>query len=153
VTIGPLPRTGYVKSIRLGNVDVLKDGLRVSGPVREELQIVVSANAGELDGTILDLNRQPFSNATIVLLPEISQRPNRPDLIQNTTSSDTGKFHFEGVAPGEYRIFAWEGVPPGEWFDVDFMLKNEALGTTVQIDEAKSKTIDMRVIPAERSGQ
>jgi hypothetical protein len=140
-----------VKSIRLGNADILKDGLHVSGQVREELEIVVSANAGELDGTVLDLNRQPFSNATIAILPDVTRRAARTDLIKNTTSNEEGKFHFDGLAPGEYRVFAWEDVPQGDWYDTDFTPRFEALGTSVVIDEAKTKALEVRVIPADRS--
>jgi hypothetical protein len=151
VNVGPLPKTGYVKSIRLGNIDVLKDGLRISGPLREGLEIVVSANGGELDGVVLDLNRQPFSNATIALLPDAGRRTARIDLIKNATSNEEGKFHFDGLAPGEYKVFAWEDITAGAWYDPDFMPKYEALGAVVLIDEAKAKTLDVRVIPAERS--
>jgi hypothetical protein len=151
VNVGPLPKTGYVKSIRLGNIDVLKEGLHISGPVQEGLEIVVSANGGELDGVVLDLNRQPFSNATIVLLPDASRRTARIDLIRNTTSNEEGKFHFDGLAPGEYKVFAWEDIPAGAWYDPDFMPRYEARGAVVLIDEAKVKALDVRVIPAERS--
>jgi hypothetical protein len=100
---------------------------------------------------VTDLNRQPFLNATIALLPEITQRAGRPELFRNTNSNEEGKFRFEGVAPGEYKIFAWEDIPQGDWYDPDVMLKHEALGMTILVDEIKTKTAEIRVIPADRS--
>jgi len=151
VTISGVPKTGYVKSIRLGSADILKDGLHMAGPVRDELQIVVSDNAGQLDGVVLDFKRQPFSNATIALLPEFNQRAGRLDLFKNSTSNEDGKFHFEGVAPGTYKIFAWEDIPPDDWYDPEVVQPYESQGTSVQIEEVKTKTIEVRVIPTVRS--
>jgi hypothetical protein len=147
VVVSPIPSTGYVKSIKWGNVDVLKEGLHVNGPTRDALEIVVSANGGTLEGTILDAARDPFSNATIALLPNILQRQ-RLDLYKTTSSDKSGKFRIEGIAPGEYRVFAWEGIQQGDWYDAEIMRNYEARGATVEIEEGKMKSVNVTVVPA-----
>lgn len=148
VVVSPIPRTGYLKSIRWGNIDVLKDGLHINGPTRNALEIVVSGNGGTMDGTILDgITRQPFPNATVALLPTILQRQ-RLDLFKTTSSGNDGKFHIEGIAPGEYKVFAWEAIQQGDWYDPDAMRDYESRGVTAQIEEGKSKTVEVTAIPA-----
>ena len=152
INIPQLPQNNYLKSIRLGAVDVLKDGLHFTGTSSESLDIVIGQNAGVLNGTLLDEKRNPFSNATIALLPEFGQRSQRLDLYKTTSSGSDGKFHFDGITPGNYTVFAWEDVQSGNWYDPDFIKNFEFRGTPVQIDEgASSKNLDIQVIPTDRS--
>ena len=84
-TVGFLPRTAYVKSMRLGTIDVLDDGLHVSGPFTNPLEIVIGADGGRLAGSVTNSRNEPVVNATIVLVPKrrvaagpICTRPRRP---------------------------------------------------------------------------
>src|SRR5262249_15589859 len=58
VTVRTLPAGGYVKSMRLGNADVLNDGLPLSGPPQGLLEIVIGAHAGTIEGSVLDDRQQ-----------------------------------------------------------------------------------------------
>ena len=60
----------YVKSIRLGDADVLNDGLHLDSQPRQELVIVLGANPGILEGRVINARRQPIPRATVVLIPE-----------------------------------------------------------------------------------
>ena len=152
VNIPQLPRSNYLKSIRLGAMNVLQDGLHFTGSSSESLEIVIGQNAGVLNGVLLDDKRNPFSNGTIALLPEFTQRSRRLDLYKSTASGSDGRFHFDGITPGNYSVFAWEDVQSGNWYDPDFIKNFEYRGISVQVDEgASSKTLEVQVIPADRS--
>ena len=81
-----------------------------------------------------------------VLIPEPSLRF-RWDMFRTVTSDRDGQFEMHGVAPGEYKVFAWEGVDEGVWHDPAFLEKFENKGqkltvtakavTTVSVDLAK----------------
>ena len=53
-----LPEDMYVKSMRFGNADVLDGGLHVTGASRDQLEIVIGANAGRINGTVVNARRR-----------------------------------------------------------------------------------------------
>src|SRR4029078_12705172 len=135
-------------------MNVLQDGLHFTGSSSESLEIVIGQNAGALNGVLLDDKRNPFSNGTIALLPEFTQRSRRLDLYKSTASGSDGRFYFDGITPGNYSVFAWEDVQSGSWYEPDFIKNFEYRGISVQVDEgASSKTREVQVIPADRSTQ
>ena len=139
------PANTYVQSIRFGGQDVLRDGLHIDGATSETLEIVVSPSAGRLDGNV-SLDRQRFANATVVLVPSSSLRP-QTSLYQTTQTNAEGHFTFENIPPGSYKVFAWEDVEPLAWFDAEFMRNIENRGTEVLIRESAKESIEMTLIP------
>jgi hypothetical protein len=59
----------------------------------------------------------------------------------------SGQFRLAGVAPGDYRMFAWEDVPTNAWQDEEFMRKYENRGTAVHIEEGGSEQCQVTTIP------
>lgn len=144
VTITTPPGT-YPQSIRFGGQDVLRDGLHIEGPTNETLEIVVSPNAGRLEGNVT-ADRQKFSNATVVLVPASSLRQ-QTNLYQTVQSNSEGHFTFENIPPGSYKVFAWEDVEAFAWFDADFMRNVENRGTEIVMREGAKESIEITVIP------
>jgi hypothetical protein len=132
----------YVKSSRLGSVDVLHDGLNIDRKPETPLEIVVHSNAGEIDGRVVDKDGNNIPMAAVTLLP--SDR-DRSDLYKMANSDGKGNFHFMGLAPGEYKLFAWTEIESGAQRDPDFMRKYENLGTVVKITEGSVEKIDLRL--------
>jgi hypothetical protein len=144
VTVAAPPNT-YVQSIRFGGQDVLRDGLHIDGATSETLEIVVSPNAGRLEGNV-SLDRQKFANATVVLVPAPSLRQ-QTSLYQTTHTNAEGHFTFDNIPPGSYKVFAWEDVEPLAWFDAEFMRSIESRGTEVLVRESAKDSIEMTLIP------
>ncbi|HET9130233.1 MAG TPA: carboxypeptidase-like regulatory domain-containing protein, partial [Terriglobia bacterium] len=139
------PPNTYVQSIRYGGQDVLRDGLHITGPTSEALEIVLNTNEGRLEGDVT-ADRQKFSNATVVLMPSSSLRQ-QTNLYQTVQSNVEGHFTFENIPPGTYKVFAWEDVETFAWFDAEFMRNYENRGTEVVIREAAKEKLDLTVIP------
>jgi hypothetical protein len=137
----------YVKSIRYGNVDVLNDGLHPDSARESALEIVISMRGGTIEGRVLDENKKAAVNARVVLVPELSRR-RRGDLYKNASSDDLGHYRLSGLAPGNYKVFAWERIEDGAWQDVDFIRLYENRGTTVRIQEDQHLTADTTLIRA-----
>jgi hypothetical protein len=133
-----------VQSIRFGGQDVLRDGLHIDGATGETLEIVVSTNAGRLEGNI-SLDRQKAANATVVLVPSSSLRQ-QTSLYQTTQTSAEGHFTFENIPPGSYKVFAWEDVERLAWFDAEFMRSFENRGTEVLIRESAKESVEISLI-------
>jgi hypothetical protein len=137
----------YVKSIRMDGKDVLNGGLQLESPSSGILQIVISMNGGTLTGRVLDGARKPVNNAKVVLVPNAPRR-SRGDLFKSISTDDTGRFQLNGLAPGEYKLFAWERVEEGAWQDPQFLRLFENLGSPLRIDEGKQASADAKLIPA-----
>jgi hypothetical protein len=135
----------YVKSARLGAIDVLNSGLRIDGPPQGPLQIVISPNSGTFDGLVLDEKGDPAANVMFVLVPEPSRR-HLSELYRAASADAAGRVHLQGVIPGSYKAFAWDGdVENGAWQDPDFIRNYEDRGRAVRIEEKGTATLKVPV--------
>src|SRR5262249_19250757 len=89
--------TGYTKSARFGVADALNLPFRIDGP--GQFEIVISPNAGSLDALAVDDSQKPFSDATVVLVPDPPRRE-RFDLYYAAGTNASGHVHFDSLAPG-----------------------------------------------------
>ncbi len=134
---------GFVKSARFGGINALNPPFHIDGP--GQFDITIGLNAGSIDATVLDDDQKPFFGATVVLVPDPPRRQ-RFDLYYALGSDQSGRTHFDIVAPGDYKIFAWDDVPADAWQDPDFIRSYEDRGRSVHITEGAQSTIDLRVL-------
>src|SRR4029077_8697075 len=106
LTVSGLPRNTYIKSARFLGTDILSTGMRVDGEPRGSLDIVLGSTPGSLDAVVMDDKQMPEAAVTVVLAPDTAQQK-RMDLYRSAASDASGKVHWDGVAPGDYRIFAF----------------------------------------------
>jgi hypothetical protein len=130
----------YVKSIRLGDQDVLANGANLGQAAGALLEIVLSPSGGQIEGTVQDA-----PNATVVAVPD-ARRRDQPHLFKNTTADASGHFSMQGLAPGEYKLFAWQDPEPSAWLDPDFLRPYENSSTTVSIKENSRETVQLKVL-------
>jgi hypothetical protein len=145
VSVSPGIEKGYLKSIQLGNIDILNDGLHTGNIPDGEMLIVIGTNPGGLAGIAKDESGAPMSNVTVALLPDEYHR-NRIDLYQNAISDAAGAYRFDRVPPGAYRLFAWEDVEKDAWRNPAFMRLFENRGKGVNVSEGISGNADLDVI-------
>ena len=136
----------FVKSVTLDGKDVLNDGLHLEAAPRRNLEIVISSNGGVLDGSVLDADANPRANVTTVAVPS-GPRRRRGDLYKYVSTDDEGRCVLTGLAPGDYKLFAFERVEEGAWQDAEFIKLFEDRGTAVRVQEGRRSTADIRIIP------
>jgi hypothetical protein len=141
-----IPPDAFLKDARIGNDSVLEN-LEVTGPIESPLNILIGANAGQIDGTVTDDKGNPVTTARVVLIPNAFRRA-RTELYRQGALDQFGRFNMRGIAPGEYRLFAWEDIETGEYFDPDFLREHEPRGTPLTIKEGSKENVTLRVIPA-----
>jgi protocatechuate 3,4-dioxygenase beta subunit len=144
VTVTGLPAGAYLKSIRHGNRDVLRDGISIMGAVQNPLEIILGKNGGQLEGRVINRAKQSEGNVPVVLVP--SNRTRR-DLYQKRSTDVNGRFKFDGIMPGQYKVFAWEDVLTGAWQDQEFLRAYETRGVTVDVAARTPATAEVEVIP------
>jgi protocatechuate 3,4-dioxygenase beta subunit len=145
LVVNGLDPTMYIKDAHIDRTDVLQ-GIAIGNRVDGALEIVLSTNAGQVDGTIVDAAGKPMSGVQAVLIP--NRLRNRTDLFKTATSGANGRFTLRGITPGDYKLFAWEDIEPFSYFDSDVLRPFEALGKTVRIQENSRETAEVKIIPA-----
>ncbi len=141
-------RDWYTKSVQFAGRDVTDSGLRVGAATRgATLDIVVSSRGASVEGTVVDSNNQPLGNIPVMAIPDESRRK-RFDLYDVSPSDERGHFELRGLASGEYSIIAAEGIELDDRFDLDAVAKYAREGTSVHLDDAAKKTIQLKVAPS-----
>lgn len=136
VGIVQLPPDLFVKSIRLGNADVLNAGVHLDGPTSSVLEIVLSTDYGVIDGNV-------SSESTFVLIPNVR---NRTDLYRTTVTDPSGHFHLDQIPPGDYKMFAWSEVEEDAWYDPDFIRTFENDGKAIHVSEGGTEHVQLTAI-------
>ena len=144
--VPPALRDLYVRSLRFGKDDVLGDALHIEGASANRMEVVLGTNGGVVVGRILRDKRVAVVNARAVLIPNVARR--RGDLYKSVLTDDTGQFEIRGVAPGDYKVFAWELVEFGAWQDPQFIKLYENRGTSVRVNAGGRQSVDTVLIPA-----
>jgi 5-hydroxyisourate hydrolase-like protein (transthyretin family) len=143
-TLPPALQIAYVKSIRLGNVDVLNGVLHLEGKPSMPLEIVVGKNSGAIDGQVVTNPQGSAADISVVLVPDVRRRS---ELYRSTTTDVSGRFQFDRVPPGDYKIFSWEEVQDGAWYDPEFLRTVENRGTPIRIVEGRTENARVEAIP------
>jgi len=55
-----------------------------------------------------------------------------------------------GIAPGDYKLFAWKDVPNGAWQNAEFITGYEVLGTPIRVTAGGLNNIQLRVISSDK---
>jgi hypothetical protein len=146
--VAGMPPNLYLKSARMGNRDLLGELLDAERPPDSPIQITLSSRPGVVQGRVLNEKQQPAAGATVVLVPDPAR--GRLDLYKDSTTDDSGRFEFRGVAEGNYKVFAWEDVESTAWQNEEFMRPFESRGRTVRVDEAGRHEIEVPMIGPQR---
>jgi hypothetical protein len=140
-------RNAYIKSIRLGERDVLNEGFRIDDAEKiGSIEIVLGTHAGILSGTVVNEKQKPGANATVLLVPDAGRR-RWADTYHTATTDLAGRYTIDRIAPGDYLVFSWEEVEDGAWMDPEFMKKYENRGRRVHITEGATQTANVTAIP------
>ncbi len=143
----------YVKSIRAGTLDVLRNGFTANPGERVELEIVLGSDGGQIQGIVSDPNDKPVLGATVVLIPNDPSLRSREDYTWDAVTDQAGHFELKNIAPGDYKLFAWDDIEPGDWFDPQVISGVEAKGQPVIVkakdpanQTASAQTVNLHVI-------
>jgi hypothetical protein len=144
LNVSGLPEGYYLKSARLGDIDVIEHGLDLSKGFAGALDVIVSPGAGVLEGAVTK-EGQAAGGVTVALVPEGSGRT-QPRLYSVATTDQNGRYMLKGLTPGDYKMFAWEDIEPGAYQDPDFLKPYESSGKSITIRENSREVIDLTVL-------
>ncbi|HXB71773.1 MAG TPA: carboxypeptidase-like regulatory domain-containing protein [Candidatus Acidoferrales bacterium] len=137
----------YLKSISWDTRDVTESGIDLSsGAPNAALEVVVSANGGQIDGSVENDKSEPAANAMVTLVPPGARRTRT--FFKNVPTGADGHFTITGVAPGSYKLYAWEDVEINAvLYDPDFLRPFESAGENIQIADGSKHAAKLKLIP------
>ncbi|HYL77225.1 MAG TPA: carboxypeptidase regulatory-like domain-containing protein [Bryobacteraceae bacterium] len=152
IVVTNLPEGFYLKSVRLGQQDVTETGVDFSqGVSAGELVVTINPHGGQIDGTAQNDKGEAAASATVTLIPDEAHR--ELNWLYKTANTDqNGHFTMKGLRPGKYTIYAWEDIEQGAYQDADFVKPHESSGEKVTIEQSAHSTVQLKVVPAEKSG-
>jgi hypothetical protein len=152
VLVNELPPNTYVKSMTIGTKDVFSEGVHISGPVADPIEIVLGTGTTEVAGTSVGSKQEIFTNALVALVPDSLTLRSRLDLYKNTSTDAYGRFTFKEVPPGDYKVFAWDWVQFGSWMNPQFLQQYESSGKLIHVELGKKQETQVTVVPAQVTG-
>jgi hypothetical protein len=67
----------------------------------------------------------------------------RTELYRVATTDPAGRFRFEKVPPGEYKVFGWMEVETDGWYDTEFMKTYENRGVALTVREGTTERVQV----------
>ena len=135
------------KRLRFGGSEILDETIEVIGGPEGALDILLSANAGRIDGTATNRDGEVLAGTRVVLIPDSPSR-DQTRLYKTASINQYGKFTIRGITPGDYTLLAWENVDRFEYYNPDFVLRFESRGERVRVEEGILLNVNVQIIPA-----
>jgi hypothetical protein len=133
IVVPQVPGGYYIADIRQGSASLYNDALlSVTGEESAVVELTLKAGGGSVQGAVRDKEGKP-ATASVVLVPSPPRRQNSLLYKRAIANPDTGQFALNGVAPGEYRLFAWQKAPAGAEENEEFLAKYQNRGQTVTV--------------------
>jgi protocatechuate 3,4-dioxygenase beta subunit len=145
--VNGLPQGFYVKSIRLGDQEVLESGIDFSSGASGTMVITLSGKAATVEGSVVDAKSQPSAGATVVLVPKTEKRRGVSQFYKNASTDQQGRFVSRGVQPADYTVYAWEDVESGMWLDAEFM--RPLRGESLEVTPGGHHSLQLKAIPVQ----
>jgi hypothetical protein len=145
ISLQGLPPDAYISDIRLGSQSILADGSFVASPTQDAFEIQIATPGGIVRGTVRDASGKP-TEAAVAAVPDFARRKNSA-FYKRTTTDPRGQFTIQGLAPGEYQLFAWPSPPPERTEeDPAFLGLFESRSTRVSANVGVPAEVNLRLI-------
>ena len=145
-----LPTNHYIKRALIGSGEIRDQLLTVGTEQGGALDILVSANAGSLEGSVSGLTNGILPETRVVLVPAERLR-GRVTFYRTATVDEPGRFSILGIVPGDYKVFVWEELEGPAYYDLNFVRRFETRGEPVRIQEGSNPSVTVRAIPADET--
>jgi large repetitive protein len=142
-----LPAGMYLKSIRLDGRDVTYETLDLTSGAAGRLEVVISAQAPDVSGTVRNKDGQPVPDALVTLRMKNSSA----GFSRSVTADESGAFRMAGLAPGEYSVIGWEQIPPDGIVQApEFVARFSGDAAAVKLEEGSHASVDVTVVPSDK---
>lgn len=147
ISVTPIPRGGYIQSMRLGGRDVLTQDMFIGSSTSEPLNIVIGMRGASVQGDVAAAD--PIVRAVVLLAPEKQWR-DVLSFYRIVSTDEHGHFTIAGIRPGNYDLFAFAELAPDAIEDADFLKPFESAALPVTLGEGDNPPLKLKLASAPR---
>jgi hypothetical protein len=142
------PPGWFLKAVRAQGRDITDTVLDMSTLAGKSLDVVLTQQATELRGHIVDSQGRPASSYVVVVFPE-DRRLWMPQSrgIFAAHPDQTGVYTVRGLPDGQYLVAALDFLPPGDERDPKTLERLRARGTAIALQAGEPVTLDLELGP------
>jgi hypothetical protein len=142
-----LPSHLAVVDIRQGGVSVFDEG--IAADASQSVEVLVTDAVGTIEATVADAKGRPIADAVVALVPSAEHRIN-PNLYRRAEfDAARSQYRLEGIAPGDYTLFAWDSIPDAAEFNELFLKGFEDRGIRVTVQPRTSAIVQLPLLATE----
>lgn len=143
----------YLKSLRVNGVDVAGHEIDLTAGPAENVELLLSAAGGSLEGTVIPPEERPDNHdvpepgeSTVVIVPEkLASGDTQP---VNVYLDQAGHFQVTDLEPGSYRVFALTYYEKGLWQSLEFLRQIASRGVAVEVAEKAGAKVEVHALRA-----
>jgi uncharacterized protein (DUF2141 family) len=134
-------------SARVGGVEALDFPFEVPpGQDVTGAQLIFTDRTQQLSGVLQDASGRPTADYTIVAFPADERYwVSQSRRIAAARPDTDGRFSFDTLPPGQYRLTAITDAEPGEWYNPAFLTQLVGSSMTFSLAEGEKRVQDIRL--------
>lgn len=136
----------YVSAIQVGDDDALAGGVHVGQQPGGRLKVALKANGGTVQVSVKDSKGKPMPGSNVRLVPDAPRRAQMA-LYGECKTDASGTCSLVGMAPGNYRAFAFADERQIDFRDSVATTDIEDLGKAINIAEGDHQAVELIPVP------
>jgi hypothetical protein len=136
----------YVSAIQGGDDDALAGGVHVGLQPGGRLKVALKANGGTVQVSVKDSKGKPVPESNVRLVPDALRRAQMA-LYGECKTDASGACSLVGMAPGNYRAFAFADERQIDFRDPVATTDIEDLGKAINIAEGDHQAVELIPVP------
>lgn len=150
VNFTELPDDVYLKSIRFGDVDVLRSPLDLSSGRGGAMTITLSNKPAILEGFVRNPNGEAANGITVVLWPKDVNGSDLTGGIRRVVTDQNSSYRFAALPPGQYYVAAFPRGEQGVLESHVFVSRFNAEAARVELAEGTRVKLDAPILSGDR---
>lgn len=150
IGVEPVPKGGYIKSMRLGRQDVLTEDMLIGPATSDPLDVVLSTRGAVVEGAVTEDGGDGKPAKAFVLLAPDGTFENVWTFYRIAPADQSGHFEMKGIAPGSYKLYALDRIDGDPSQNPDFLKPFHDLGESVEVSEGGHVSKRLKLIPVVR---
>lgn len=130
----------YVKSMTYGSTDLLREDMVVTFGGPSSIEVVLRDDPATLAGTV-DSADPIEGHAMVLIVPE-----GAPQAIKTAYVSSNGQFSMSGLAPGDYKIFAFDHLDGLEYTNPDVLREYASKAAEISLQPNENATLKVDLV-------
>ena len=138
----------YISAIRLGDTDVLAEGIHIGEGLPGSLDIILKANGGTAECAVKNETGEALPGAHVILVPDMP-RQRQVALYGDCHTQAGGTCTIVGITPGKYHAYAFPTEIEIDYRDADALKPYETYGKAVKLGEGDRLQLELNAVPVE----